>query len=131
MKLFFLLLVISITGTYGQSALYGEKLDSPLTLRNGLVIVVGDTIHFGKGTLPNGDFNYITRSGKTPLTRQWCGRYAIVQAIRGNERKKYIVVRAGRTAVIDITAAISVAEIVGINKSSLTLTPVHIRGDYR
>ncbi|RYC70854.1 SHOCT domain-containing protein [Spirosoma sordidisoli] len=123
--------VAVLGNAYGQASLYGKKQEGPLTLEGGKQVSVGDTIHFGRGTMPGGDFKYIQTPAnaivglaESSLPHQWGGRFAIVNAIRTNETKRfgkktYVVVSAGRNAMIEIEPAIEVGEVVAINSQSV------------
>lgn len=83
----------------------------------------GDTVTLGSGTLPSGDFQFITKSlAKIPLSSSFNGQKARITSIRyqGNSKsgKKYTIVLTGAGVdgfEIDIENALASAEVISLD----------------
>lgn len=112
-----LLLLLLATG-FTASA---QRIDTAYHCKDGRIIQPGDTIDLGSGTLPNGDFKYITMMGVTEqayLPSDYSGLHFTVKYFRliGNKKmgyKTFAVFNINAFAYwgIDIEQAIKAKEI--------------------
>lgn len=112
---------------YGQ--IKGKTIETPITLQNGTVVNIGDTLFLGKGTDTRGDFNYIFQpvnpllKHKTELSlpREMEGKSLVVKYFKEQSSKKTgdktiaVVSHGGYNYIADLDPAIEYGEVVGIN----------------
>lgn len=114
---------------------YSEKHPESYKTESGLIFHVGDYITFGKGTMPGGDFKYITvnstsfframsasnhiNNDQNSLSRDWSGyKEKIIRFDRTGSRRggyKTVAIISANGAIrymVDLNAAIETGEIV-------------------
>ncbi len=105
----------------------GKRIDGPLEIA-GVKFSEGDTLHFGQGTIPNGDFKYINQplnvfSGtkEMSLPRSFSGRTLIIKGFRdatskrAGEKLLAVVNPGGFNYAVELGDAVQSGEIVAVN----------------
>jgi len=127
MRKSFLLTALCLTSLAGYSQIFGKRVDGPVQI-NGYSIAEGDTLHFGRGTMPSGNFKYIAQpvnvfagSAEMSLHRSFSGRTLIVKDLRESKSKRMgqkvlaVVNPGGFNYAVELEDAIATGEIVAIN----------------
>lgn len=132
------LLLLMALSTNAQ--IYGKKILGPVEV-SGYRLKIGDTLHFGRGTLPDGWFKYITQppniwagSAEMHLHRSFSGRFLIVKDFKEVKSKDRggellaVINPGGFNYAVELEDAIAVGEISAINsikvKQPTTSQPV-------
>ena len=86
-------LLFAITTTFyatiSTAQITGKQTKGPVVLASGLEVNVGDTLHWGSGTTPYGDFKYVYQPmniiiglPERSLSRQYSGMFAVVKSFK-------------------------------------------------
>lgn len=123
-----LIICVSMYST-GLAQIKGKTIETPITINNGTVVNIGDTLFLGKGTDTRGDFNYIFQpvnpllKHKTELSlpREMEGKSLVVKYFKEQSSKKTgdktiaVVSHGGYNYIADLDPAIEHGEVIGIN----------------
>lgn len=129
-------LLVSLSGQ-----IPGKKSNAPVEYDHGIVLHVGDTLHLGVGTNPNGNFKYIYSPGALmhvmygvgdedgKLANTYNNSWLIVDRFRIHTPKRsaaktYIQLSPGNfdtNYTVDLNEAIAAGEVVAINSMDVSM----------
>lgn len=128
--LFVLSLLLLTSASYAQ--IVGKKSKDAIIIFDSIVVNPGDTLHFGNGTDPKGDFvyvytppNYWVGTKEEGMQRRFAHKFAVIKHFKKHKDKRtgektvaVINPFGGLNFVADVESAIESKEIVAINRRS-------------
>ncbi|NID10641.1 SHOCT domain-containing protein [Fibrivirga algicola] len=134
------LLTVGLLGLFGsasQAQIPGKQSKEPVTLTDGITVNVGDTLRWGRGSTPYGDFKYVVQplnvlagTREQFLDRRYNGQWAVVkhfkvQSVKNAGNKTVAVVNpfSGYNFAVDLEPAIEAGEIVAVNSRRVGAKP--------
>jgi hypothetical protein len=113
-----LLVLIFITICLNSSAqIAGERFDTAYHCSNGKILHPGDTLFFGTGSMPNGNFKYVYVPPSSGVSSSYSGLHSRIKFFKkqGNKNMGYktiAIINTGYANVaVDIEQAIKANEI--------------------
>lgn len=125
------LLLFVCTATISLAQIAGKKVSGPITV-SGVTFKEGDTLSFGSGTMPNGDFKYIVQppnvfagSPEYHMNRSYSGRFTTIKSLKNQSSKRFgdkfiaVISTSGFNCAVELEDAMRTNEIVAVNGKAI------------